>query len=175
MSQALNDPKRGLQYEGEAGDIRDDAFHGTTLENALKIKEQGFLPRLGIAGVGCYLDLGDDSSAKTFALKRAGGDPDNAVVIRAEVHLGTTLNISFRRNPEVKRQFQQFQLELKGQIGMPYELTFNEEKERFLREHYPNVNAVLYFDERTGVWYVAVRDPQRIRILSAVTLNGREL
>jgi len=83
-----------LSYDGEPGDIRDDAFHGTRRENALKIKQQGFLPRLGIAGVGCYFDLGDDASARVFALERAGGDPEQAVVIRAEVHLGTTLDLS---------------------------------------------------------------------------------
>jgi hypothetical protein len=51
MNETLNNHNGGLlQYEGESGDIRDDAFHGTTLRNALKIRKQGFLPQLGIAG-----------------------------------------------------------------------------------------------------------------------------
>lgn len=175
MAEIPNGLKRGLQYEGQPGSIRDDAFHGTTLENALKIKAQGFLPRLGIAGVGCYFDLGDDSSARAFALERADGDPEQAVVIQAELHLGATLDLSFRRNPEVKRQFQGFQAKLKQQIGLPYGLTFNEEKEQFLQEHYPHVTATVYFNERTGLWYVAMRDPQRIRVVSITTLSGREV
>ena len=175
MIERLNNSEGAQPDEGEPGHIRDDAFHGTRLENAFSIKERGFRPRLGIAGVGCYFDLGDDSSARAFALERAGGDPEQAVVIRVEIHLGTTLDLSFRRNPDIKRQFQQFQMELKQQIDVPYGLTFNEEKERFLQEHYPHITAVLYFNERTGVWYVAVRDPKRIRIISMVTLSGREI
>jgi hypothetical protein len=175
MIRTPNDHKHEVKYEGETGDIRNDAFHGTTLQNALKIREQGFLPRLGIAGVGCYFDLGSDSSARAFALERANGDPEQAVVIRAELHMGKTLDISFRRNPEVKRQFQQFQAALKQQSGTPYMLTFNEEKERFLQKHYPYVNAVLYFNERTGVWYVAMRDSKRIRIISMTTLTERKI
>jgi hypothetical protein len=175
MLETPNGHKPELEYEGESSDIRDDAFHGTTLQNALKIREHGFLPRLGIAGIGCYFDLGSDLSARTFALERANGDPEQAVVIRAELHLGATLDISFRHNPEVKRQFQEFQTRLKWQAEAPYILTFNEEKEKFLLEHYPNITAVLYFNKRTGVWYVAMRDPKRIRIISMATLTEKEI
>lgn len=170
-----NNQKFNLKYEGAPGNIRDDAFHGTTLQNALKIREQGFLPRLGIAGVGCYFDLGSDLSARAFALKRANGDPEQAVVIRAELHLGKTLDIAFRHNPKIKRQFQQWQEVFKRQSETSYVLTFNEEKELFLREHYPHINAVLYFNERTDVWYVAMRDPERIRIVSMTTLTEKEI
>jgi hypothetical protein len=54
-------------------------------------------------------------------------------------------------------------------------MTFNEEKERFLQEFYPDINSVLYFNAKTGVEYVAVRDPRHIRILSAITLTARDL
>jgi hypothetical protein len=175
MAKTPNDHKLALEYEGESGDVRNDAFHGTTLQNALKIKEQGFLPRLGIAGLGCYFDLGSDVSARAFALERADGDLEQAVVIRAELHLGKTLDISFKRNPEIKGRFQEFQAALQHQLGVPYELTFNDEKEKFLQEYYPDVTAVLYFNERTGIWYVAIRDPKRIRIFSMTTLAGKEI
>ena len=175
MAKTQNKQKLELEYEGESGDVRSDAFHGTTLQNALKIREQGFLPRLGIAGVGCYFDLGSDSSARAFALERADGDLEQAVVIRAELHLGKTLDISFRRNPEIKGRFQEFQAALKHQLSVPHELTFNDEKEKFLQEYYLNVAAVLYFNERSGIWYVAVRDPKRIRIVSITTLAGKEI
>ncbi len=56
MAANMEAPKRGLQYEGEAGEIRDDAFHGTTFSNALNIPKTGFIPHLGIAGVGSYFD-----------------------------------------------------------------------------------------------------------------------
>lgn len=175
MTETPNNLKYVWGYEGESGKKRTDAFHGTTLQNALKIREHGFLPRLGIAGVGCYFDLGNDSSAKAFAFERADDDQDQAVVIRAELHLGITLDISFRWNPEIKRQFQKFQVVLKHQLGMSYGLAFNDEKERFLQERYPHVTAVLYFNERSGVWYVAIRDPKRIRIISMTTLTGKEI
>jgi len=164
-----------LEYEGESGDIRNDAFHGTTLQNGLKIREQGFLSRLGIAGGGCYFDLGSDLSARAFALERAGGNRELAVVIRAELHLGKTLDISFRRNPELKHRFQEFQAALKQRLGAPYTLPFNDEKEKFLQEYYPDLNAVMYFNERTGIWYVAIRDPRRIHIVSMMTLSGKEI
>ncbi|MGH7456463.1 MAG: hypothetical protein ACRENG_34260 [bacterium] len=173
MPETPNGHKPELEYEGESSNIRDDAFHGTTLQNALMIREQGFLPRLGIAGVGCYFDLGSDLSARTFALERTNGDPEQAVVIRAELHLGTTLDISFRRNPDVKRHFQEFQAALKWQAETQHTLTFNEEKERFLLEYYPHITAVFYFNERTGIWYVAMRDPKRIRVISITTLAGK--
>lgn len=170
-----HDLKFELQHEGASGDIRDDAFHGTTLQNALKIREQGFLPRLGIAGAGCYFDLGSDLSARAFALERADGNPEQAVVIRAELHLGTALDISFKRNSAIKREFQQFQATLKRQAIAPYAVTFNEEKELFLQKYFPHVTAVLYFNDRTGVWYVAIRDPKRIRIVSITTLTERAI
>jgi len=85
------------------------------------------------------------------------------------------LDISFERNSEVKRQFQQFQANLKRHLGESYQLTFNEAKERFLQELYPNINSVLYFNARTSIEYAAIRDPKRIRILSATTLTGRDL
>ena len=175
MTKNAEGPKCGLQYEGETGEIRYDAFHGTTLANALNILKMGFTPHLGIAGVGSYFDLVDDASAKEFALMRSGGDREQAVVIRAELHLGVVLDISFERNPEVKLQFQQFQMELKRRLGESYELTFNETKEQFLRERYPEVNSVFYFNARTGIEYVAVRDPKCIRLLSAEILTGRDL
>ena len=85
------------------------------------------------------------------------------------------MDISFIRHPEIKRQFQQFQAALKWQSVMPYAMKFNEEKEKFLKEHYLHINSVLYFNERTGVWYVAMRDPKRIRIVSMTTLTGKEI
>lgn len=134
MADSSDNPGRLLAYEGDSGHIRDDAFHGTTRERALKIMTEGFRPHLGIAGFGCYFDLGSDSSARAFALERAGGDRDGAVIIRAELHLGVVLDLSFRRNPEIKRQFQRFQSELREELGFPHGRTFNDEKERFLQQ-----------------------------------------
>jgi hypothetical protein len=64
---------------------------------------------------------------------------------------------------------------LKRQSVAPYVLTVNEEKELFLQKHYPDVTAVLYFSERTGVWYVAIRDPKRICVVSITTLTERAI
>ena len=82
-------------YKGEPGEIRTDAYHGTNLTSALSILESGFIPHLGIAGVGVYFDLGDDSSANERALEKADGDISQAVIIRAEVHLGKTIEFNF--------------------------------------------------------------------------------
>ncbi|MFQ6039348.1 MAG: hypothetical protein ACE5PV_00725 [Candidatus Poribacteria bacterium] len=60
--------------EGEPDEIRTDAYHGTDLTSALSILSTGFIPRLGIAGVGVYFDLKDDSSARQRALEKADGD-----------------------------------------------------------------------------------------------------
>ncbi|MBM3225712.1 MAG: hypothetical protein FJZ47_18200 [Candidatus Tectomicrobia bacterium] len=154
---------------------REDAYHGTHLDNALRIRQQGFIPHLGIAGTGCYFDLGDDASARSFALERANGDAEQAVIIRAAIRLGTSLDFSFRRNAAVKQQFQQFQTALQSRSDSMHGWTFNETKEQFLQTYYPHVTTVLYFNERTGLWYVAVRDPQHITILLMVTLSGRSL
>ena len=172
MTTGTENPKRRLQYEGATGEVRDDAFHGTTFSNALNILRVGFTPHLGIAGIGSYFDLASDASAKEFALTRSGGHHEQAVVIRAELHLGIVLDISFERNSQVKHQFQQFQANLRQHVG---ELSFNEAKERFLQEHYPDINSVIYFNSRTGIEYVAMRNPRRIHILSAMTLTERDL
>jgi hypothetical protein len=81
------------------GEVRDDAFHGTTLSNALNILKVGFIPHLGIAGVGAYFDLATDASAVEFALRRSGGDREQAVIIRAELHLGQGPGHCIRTEP----------------------------------------------------------------------------
>ncbi len=62
-----------LEYQGEPGEIRADAYHGTNRTNALNIFNRGFIPHLGIAGIGVYVDLEDDSSAKQRAMEKARG------------------------------------------------------------------------------------------------------
>jgi len=164
-----------LMYEGEPGEIRTDAYHGTNLTSALSILESGFIPHLGIAGVGVYFDLGDDSSANERALEKADGILSRATVIQAELHLGNTVEINFQRNPTLANEFREFQEALRIRLGRPLSLNFNEQKEMFLCERYPNINSVYYFNVKWQCLTVAVRDTNRIKILAANTLTGRSL
>ena len=159
-----------LTYIGVPGEIRRDAFHGTTLQNTLGVLQIGFRPALGIAGLGCYFDLGNDDSARERAIFRVGGNLSQATIIQAELHLGKTIDINFRTNPAIKEDFKSWQERKKIQLTQK---TFEKQKELFLREQYPKVNSVFYLSLRTSNLYVAVRDPKRIKILSAQTLDGK--
>jgi len=118
----------------------------------LSILSRGFIPYLGIAGVGVYFDLEDDSSAKQRALEKANGDPAQVVIICAEVHLGKIIEINFRYNPVIASEFVRFQRELKKQLGVDIPFNFNQQKELFIQERYPDVNSVSYFRHcRTAV------------------------
>ena len=169
-----------LTYVGAPGEIRKDAFHGTTLQNALKIRQKatddfvlpqsGFRPAIGIAGMGCYFDLGNDTSARERALFHADGNLSQATIIQAELHLGKTIDINFRTNSAIKEEFKSWQERKKIQLTQK---TFEEQKELFLCEQYPLVNSVFYLSLRTSDLYIAVRDPKRIKILSTQTLDGK--
>ena len=159
-----------LTYVGIPGEVRRDAFHGTTLQNALGILQDGFRPAIGIAGMGCYFDLGNDASARERALFRANGNSSKATIIQAELHLGKTLDINFKTNPAIRGNFKLWQKRRKIQLAKK---NFEEQKELFLSELYPLVNSVLYPSLRTSNLYVAVRDPKRIKILSVQTLDGK--
>ncbi len=165
----------GLNYEGETGEIRTDAYHGTDLASAESILRSGFIPQLGIAGVGAYFDLGDDSSARERALEKAGGSFTQAVVIQAEVHLGKTIELNFELNPQIKAEFQQFQKEIEQRFGGEIPMNFSQQKELFIQERYPEIHSASYFRNRQNQLTVAVRDSKRIKILSVVTLTGRVL
>ena len=159
--------------EGEPGEVRTDAYHGTNLTSALSILSTGFIPHLEIAGVGVYFDLENDSSARQRAWEKADDDPSQAVIIRAEVHLGRIIEINFRYNPVIASEFVRFQMELKKQLGVDIPLNFNQQKDLFIQERYPDVNSVSYFDIVEQQLTVAVRHPERIKILSAMTLTRR--
>ncbi len=159
-----------LTYVGAPGEIRRDAFHGTMLQNALGILKSGFRPAIGIAGMGCYFDLGNDASARERALFRADGNVSQATIIQAELHLGKTIDMNFRTNPAIKEDFKSWQERKKNQLTQK---TFEEQKELFLCEQYPLVNSVFYLSLLTSNLYVAVRDTKRIKILSVQTSDGK--
>lgn len=66
-------------------------------------------------------------------------------------------------------------MELKKQLGADIPLNFNQQKDLFIQERYPDVNSVSYFDIVEQQLTVAVRHPERIKILSAMTLTRRRL
>ena len=71
---------------------------------------------------------------------------------------------------EIRKEFKSWQERKKIQLTRK---TFEEQKELFLCEQYPLVNSVFYLSLRTSDLYVAVRDPNRIKILSTQTLDGK--
>ncbi|MBI1923920.1 hypothetical protein HYR99_06680 [Candidatus Poribacteria bacterium] len=164
-----------LNYEGITGEIRTDAYHGTDLASAVSILQSGFIPQLGIAGVGAYFDLGNDASSQRRALEKGEGELSKAVIIQAEVHLSKVIEVNFRHNPAIAAKFISFQSALKKKLSDVLPLNFNEQKELFIQERYPDVNAVSYFNIAEQILTVSVRDPKRIKVLSAVTLTGRRL
>ena len=152
------------------GEIRNDAYHGTSLENAMSILKEGFRPGPGIIGIGAYFDLENVDSAIAKALERVNDDRSQATIIQAEVALGRSIDLSFDTNPIIREEFRRWQRLNRPQLR---ELSFSAQREAFIQECCPDINTATYYDADTQTTVICVRQTERIVILSARTLDGK--
>ncbi len=154
----------------ESGEIRRDAFHGTTLQNALGIIREGFRKNRGILGTGAYFDLENDESCR---LRLSLFPPEEQkVIIQAEIDLGRVLDFD---DDEIDTKFRQFQRELNRRLGktIARELGRGGQYDAFIREYGFNPDTLR--KNISGFNTIAVRDVERIRILTIRDLQGREI
>lgn len=151
-------------------EIRQDAFHGTTLSNALSIVKEGFRKSRGILGTGAYFDLGNDQSSR-FRLARLLTE-ETKVIIQAEIDLGTVLDLG---DKEIDEKFRQFQKILNQRLGTetPRQLGRGWQYDEFLSEY--GLNPDTLRKRISGSDTIAVRSVERICILSIKDLEGREI
>ena len=155
---------------GQVSEIGTDAYHGTSLDNAMSILTEGFRSALGIIGVGVNFDLENPASAIAKALEKVQGNRSQAAIIQAEVHLGKSIDLSFDTNPSVREEFRDWQRLNHLQLR---KLSFSSQKEVFIREYYPHINTVTYYDASTQTPMLCVRQTERITILSTRILDGK--
>ncbi len=158
-------------YEGEPGSIV-KAFHGTTLESALSILRVGFHKFLGVCGIAAYFDIENVRSAVEKALEKVEGY-ELTRILEVELHLGKCVDL---QEPEVKAEFQQWQVEYRERIGdADFQQTqYSAQKEEFLADCFPDADSAKLID-RFGNKIVGMRNMQRIRILRARTITQERM
>jgi hypothetical protein len=159
------------------GDVRDDAYHVTAAVNVTSIAADGFrVDGRGVLGTGAYFDLGSEQMGWDPARERYPDEP--LVVFRCEVVLGSVLDLD---DEEVFPRFQQFQRDLVRRMGRDETLLMGRggQIDLFLVELHRNTGITYDTIKRTfvsdGLMRIAVRDPQRIRVLSVHDEEGVEL
>lgn len=156
-----------FEYDGDSGEIRVDAWHGTSARNAESIARAGFIAKKGILGTGAYFDLEAALSAENRARLRYPNEPK--VILRCELHLGNVLNLN---NPEVDSRFRVFQRHLNRTLGVEATKALGRggQIDLFIDEFPVPTHSVLKRDHR-GVLVAAMRDTRRIRVLSIEKLQ----
>jgi len=159
-----------VKYDGDSGEIRTDAWHGTSAHNAESIARVGFITKKGILGTGAYFDLETALSAENRARLRYPDEPK--VILRCELHLGNVLNLN---NPEVDSRFRAFQRHLNRMLGVEATKALGRggQIDLFIDEFPIPIHSVLKRDHR-GVLVVAMHDTRRIKVLSVEKLQEQE-
>ena len=147
------------------GKTETDCYHGTTRNAAELILADGFRPSFGLLGTGCYFDLHSPLSA--FKRARERGPEGKGLVFQVEICLGRVVDLDV---PDVQRRFKAFQRGCNRAVA-PWSREFE-------RGHHSDlfvaaveaieedrVDCVRRTFERTGLCVIAVRNPERIRIL----------
>jgi len=159
-----------MEYIGETGEIRSDCFHGTTVENALSILEEGFRLGSGLLGLGAYFDLESDETAWNMAEMKYSAQKH--AVIQCEIHLGNMLDLN---SQDIWQQFRVFQRGLTGRRRDIAELFI-----RYLELQTPGLifHSVRKDLGKRGTILkptIAVRYTNRIRILCITVKDGEVL
>jgi hypothetical protein len=149
----------------DRGETRNDAFHITAATNMASIAAEGFrVDGRGVLGTGAYFDLVDESTGWKPARQQYPDQP--LVVFRCEVVLGQVLDMD---DNQIFDQIRQFQRQLGQRLGR--ETTLFELTNR-TGITYDTIKRTFTTDGQTRI---AVRDPQRIRVLSVHNEKGDEL
>jgi hypothetical protein len=162
--------------EDAIGERHGDAFHVTAAANMASIAAEGFrTDRRDVLGTGAYFDLDSDATGLAPARQRYPHQP--LVVFRCEIAMGRVLDLD---DEETRLRFQTFQRELirrlgrdEGmQLGQGGHLDQSLDALAEMGENYDTVKRAFVTDGQTRI---AVRDPQRIRVLSVRDEEGSEL
>jgi hypothetical protein len=155
------------------GEVRDDAFHVTMLGHMAAILADGFrTDRRGVLGTGAYFDLGSETTGVAPARHRYPEQP--LVVFRCEVALGRVLDLD---REEIRVRFRRFQRQLVHRFGRGVVLRLGHgghldlylEALAAMGEMYHTVQRTFVTD---GQRRLAVRDAQRVRVLSVRDVQG---